>query len=237
MNNDQSSLILKAQQGDQEAKTTLIENNMGLVYASIKRFRTNQAYQDLVQIGCIGLIKAINNFDFSFNVTFSTYAVPIILGEVKRYFRDEGQVKVSRSIKENALKLTRAKEEFIRLNNKEPTIEDLKEATQLDLMDITLALEANQYCASLDATVDQKDGSSLRLDEKIEDTSVQDIPMQLALRQEILKLEQREQLILYYRYEKDYNQSQIAKILNISQVQISRLEKKIYQKLKTKLEE
>ncbi len=237
MNNELQELLIKAQKGDEEAKQQIVENNMGLVYASIKRFRNNQAYQDLVQVGCIGLIKAINNFDFTYNVTFSTYAVPIIVGEVKRYFRDEGQVKVSRSIKENAMKLNKAKEELIRLNNKEPTVEELMKATGLDIMDITLALESSQYCASLDATIDQKDGSSLRIDEKIEDTSIKDIEMSLSLRSEILKLDKRDQLILYYRYEKDFNQSQIAKILNLSQVQVSRLEKKIYQKLKEKLED
>lgn len=237
MNSDLKRLIRNAQQGDEEAKQYLVENNMGLVYSIVRRFRSNQAYQDLVQIGCIGLIKAINNFDFSYDVAFSTYAMPIILGEVKRYFRDEGQMKVSRSIKENAIKLTKAKEELVQRLLREPTFEELSEATGLELMDITLALDCNQYCTSLDASVDQEDGSSLRLDEKIEDPSIKDIPLHLALQQEILKLEQREQLLLYYRYQKEYNQSQIAAILKLSQVQVSRLEKKIYQKLKQRLHE
>lgn len=235
MNFDVQELIKKAQANDEAAKTKLVQSNMGLVYSIVKRFRTNQAYQDLVQIGCMGLVKAINNFDFSYGVTFSTYAMPIILGEVKRYFRDEGQMKVSRSIKENAMKLTKAREELLQTQLREPTFEELREKTGLEMMDITLALDCNQYCTSLDASVDQDDGSALRLDEKIEDPSAKDIPMHLALRQEILQLEQREQLLLYYRYQKEYNQSQIAEILNLSQVQVSRLEKKIYQKLKEKL--
>lgn len=233
--NETLPLIKKAQQGDLQAKQQAIENNMGLVYSVVKRFRQNQSYEDLVQIGCVGLIKAINHFDFSYNVAFSTYAIPIILGEVKRYFRDEGQVKVSRSIKENAMKLTRLKEEFMQKYLKEPSIQDLIELSKLDMMEVTLALESMQYCTSLDSTVDQKDGSSLRLDEKIEEPVHHDIVLLAALEKEILKLEQREQLLLYYRYNKDYNQSKIAEILNLSQVQISRLENRIYQKLKERL--
>ncbi len=237
MNSELKALILSAQQGNIEAKQVVIERNMGLVYSSIKRFRTNQVYPDLVQIGCIGLIKAINNFDFSYNVAFSTYAVPIIMGEVKRYFRDEGQVKVSRSIKENAIKLQKLKEDLVQKIGREPTVHELQEVSGFDMMDLTLAIDSVHYCTSLDANVDQDDGSSMRMEEKIEDTSVVDITLHVALNQEIKGLEQREQLILYYRYQKDFNQSQIAQILNLSQVQVSRLEKKIYQKLKEKLKE
>ncbi len=235
MNNEVQELILKAQGGDLEAKRILVENNSGLVYSIANRFRNNNSYQDIVQIGFIGLIKSINNFDFSFNVAFSTYAVPIILGEIKRYFRDEGQVKVSRSIKENYIKLSKLKEQLTQELDRDPTIEELAQASEMDPMDVTLALECNQYCASLDSSVDQDDGSSMRLEEKIEDKNGLDIPLQLALRQEVNGLEQREQLLLYYRYEKDMNQTEIAKILNLSQVQVSRLEKKIYQKLKERL--
>jgi len=233
--NETLQLIRKAQQGDLQAKQQVVEKNMGLVYSVVKRFRQNQSYEDLVQIGCVGLIKAINHFDFSFEVAFSTYAVPIILGEVKRYFRDEGQIKVSRSIKENAMKLTRIKDEFTQKQLREPTIKELMELSELEMMDITLALESMQYCTSLDSTVDQKDGSSLRLDEKIEEPVQHDIVLLTALEKEILNLEQREQLLLYYRYKKEYNQSKIAEILNLSQVQISRLENRIYQKLKQRL--
>ncbi len=233
--NDVLELIREAQSGNEEARTILVEKNMGLVYTIVKRFRQNPAYQDLVQIGCIGLIKAINNFDFQYKVAFSTYAMPIILGEVKRYFRDEGQMKVSRSIKENALRLAKIKEELIQRNQREPSFEELCEASGLEMMDLVLAMESTQFCTSLDTNVEQKDGSSLRLDEKIEDPGQPDVALHLALRQEIGKLEPREQLLLYYRYEKEYNQSQIAKLLHLSQVQVSRLENRIYRKLKERL--
>lgn len=233
--NEIYELLKKAQQGDEQAKSQLIEMNMGLVYSVVKRFRSNQAYQDLVQIGCIGLMKAINHFDFSYNVTFSTYAMPIIIGEVKRYFRDEGQLKVSRSIKENALKIAKIKEELNQKLQKEPSYEELKEACCLDTTDFLLAIESTQFCASLDSSVDYDDENAMRLDEKIEAGNSKDIVLELSLKEEILKLEAREQLLLYYRYQKGYNQSQIAEKLHLSQVQISRLESRIYQKLKEKL--
>lgn len=233
--NEIYELLRKAQLGDEEAKSQLIENNMGLVYSVVKRFRGNPAYQDLVQIGCIGLIKAINHFDFNYKVTFSTYAMPIILGEVKRYFRDEGQMKVSRSIKENALKIAKIKEELNQKLQKEPSYDELRKASKLDSTDFILAIESTQFCTSLDSSVDYEDENAMRLDEKIEDHHSKDIVLELSLKQEILNLEAREQLLLYYRYQKGYNQSQIAEKLHLSQVQISRLESRIYQKLKEKL--
>lgn len=233
--NEIYELLKKAQLGDEEAKIRLIENNMGLVYSVVNRFKGNQAYPDLVQIGCIGLMKAINHFDFSYNVAFSTYAMPIILGEVKRYFRDEGQMKVSRSIKENALKIAKVKEELNQRLQKEPSYEELKEACDMDTTDFLLAIESTQYCTSLDSSIDHEDENAMRLDERIEAKNVKDIVLQLALKEEIQRLEAREQLLLYYRYQKGYNQSQIAEKLHLSQVQISRLENRIYQKLKEKL--
>lgn len=229
-------LLKRAQAGDMQAKEQLINENMGLVYSITSRFRTHSCYQDLVQIGCIGLMKSILNFDEQFQVRFSTYAVPIILGEIKRFFRDEGQMKVSRSLKENYLKILKAKEILSQRLDHEPSIKELADECLLDETDVILALEANQHVASLDSSTQGKDGSQVRIDERINDGKQQDLELKIALEMEIRNsLSAREQLILYYRYQLDYNQQAIAEKLNISQVQVSRLEKKIYEKLKKQL--
>ena len=229
-------LIHLAQLGDMTARERLMKENMGLVYSITGRFRNHSCYQDLNQIGAMGLLKAILNFDGSFEVRFSTYAVPIILGEIKRFFRDEGQMKVSRSLKENYLKIMKAKEILSQQSHSEPTIAMIAKMCELDEADVILAMEANQQLTSLDSASSGKDGSQMRIDERISDDSNQDIEMKVALEMEIQKtLSQREQMILYYRYHQDLNQQAIAEKLNISQVQVSRLEKKIYEKLKHKL--
>ena len=229
-------LIHLAQLGDMTARERLMKENMGLVYSITGRFRNHSCYQDLNQIGAMGLLKAILNFDGSFEVRFSTYAVPIILGEIKRFFRDEGQIKVSRSLKENYLKIMKAKEILSQQSQSEPTIAMIAKMCELDEADVILAMEANQQLTSLDSASSGKDGSQMRIDERISDDSNQDIEMKVALEMEIQKtLTQREQLILYYRYHQDLNQQAIAEKLSISQVQVSRLEKKIYEKLKHKL--
>lgn len=229
-------LVFKAQSGDMQAREKLMSDNMGLVYSITGRFRNHSCYQDLNQIGAMGLLKAILNFDGSFDVKFSTYAVPIILGEIKRFFRDEGQMKVSRSLKENYLKILKAKEILSQNTESEPTITMIARMCELDESEVILAMEANQQLASLDNTSSGKDGSQLRIDERVGHDASQDIEMKVALEMEIQRsLTQREQLILYYRYHQDLNQQAIAEKLNISQVQVSRLEKKIYEKLKHKL--
>ncbi len=229
-------LLKKAQSGDMQAKEKLMNDNMGLVYSITGRFRSHSCYQDLVQIGCIGLMKSILNFDERFNVRFSTYAVPIILGEIKRFFRDEGQMKVSRSLKENYLKILKAKEILSQQFDHEPTIKEIADECFLDETDVILALEANQHVSSLDCSTRGKDGSQVRIDERVKSGKELDIELKVALEMEIQKsLTAREQLILYYRYQLDYNQQLIAEKLNISQVQVSRIEKKIYEKLKNKL--
>ncbi|MBR5004618.1 MAG: sigma-70 family RNA polymerase sigma factor [Erysipelotrichaceae bacterium] len=229
-------LIHLAQLGDMTARERLMKENMGLVYSITGRFRNHSCYQDLNQIGAMGLLKAILNFDGSFEVRFSTYAVPIILGEIKRFFRDEGQMKVSRSLKENYLKIMKAKEILSQQSQSEPTIAMIAKMCELDEADVILAMEANQQLTSLDSASSGKDGSQMRIDERISDDANQDIEMKVALEMEIQKtLSQREQLIMYYRYHQDLNQQAIAEKLSISQVQVSRLEKKIYEKLEHKL--
>lgn len=225
-----------AQKGNEEAKRICVEKNIGLVWSIVNRFKSSSYQdQDLFQVGCVGLMKAINNFDTSYEVMFSTYAVPIILGEIKRYFRDEGRIKVSRTLKERYLLLLKAKDELIQKLQREPTYKELAEKLECDEAEVILSLEANQFLASMDEAIYQKDGSVIRYEDKAEDKRKQDIPMKIALKMEIGQLDERERLILYYRYDLDYNQQKIAEKLNISQVQVSRLEKKILQKLKEKL--
>lgn len=225
-----------AQKGDSKAKEICVEKNIGLVWSVVNRFKSPSfSSQDLFQIGCVGLMKAINNFDTSYEVMFSTYAVPIILGEIKRHFRDEGRIKVSRTLKERYLSVLKVKDELTQILQREPTYQEIAERLGCDEGEVTLSLEANQFLASMDETIYQKDGSAIRYEDKAEDKRKIDIPMQIALRQEIGHLDERERLLLYYRYDLDYNQQTIAEKLNISQVQVSRLEKKILQKLKEKL--
>ena len=202
------------------------------------RFKNNYYdKEDLFQIGCIGLMKAINNFDFSYNVQFSTYAVPIIMGEIKRYFRDDGTIKVSRQLKELNLKIQKVREKLINQSLKEPTVNDIAEALQVDAQDVILAIEASYYPTSLNEPIYEKDGSTISMEERIEDHHHKMWFEKMALEMEIEKLEDKEKMILDMRYNQDCNQEVIAKKLGISQVQVSRLEKKIIMKLKSKLVE
>ena len=205
--------IQLAQQGDETAKELIVKNNLGLVWSIVHRFKNNYYdKEDLFQIGCIGLMKAINNFDVHYGVQFSTYAVPIIMGEIKRYFRDDGTIKVSRSLKELNIKINKAKEKLITLYGYEPTIQEIAKELEVDVMDVVEAIDASYYPTSM-------------WFEKI------------ALKLEIEKLDEKERLILYMRYQLDFNQEKVAQRLNISQVQVSRLEKKIITKLRKHLNE
>lgn len=224
-----------AQNGDEKAKEICVERNLGLVWSIVNRFSRQNSAQDLFQIGCIGLMKAINHFDRSYNVMFSTYAVPIILGEIKRFFRDDGSIKVSRSLKERYLQVLKVKEVLAQTNQQEPTYREIAQAMNLDEYDVMLAFEANQFLASMDEEFQQKDGSTLTLVDKVESKSLGDIPLKIALKQEIAQLEQRERLLLYLRYDCELNQQKVAERMGISQVQVSRAEKKILAKLKDKL--
>ena len=231
-------LMKRAHQGDKEARDTIVSENLGLVWSIVKRFMNRGVdLEDLFQIGCLGLMKAINNFDMRYQVMFSTYAVPIILGEIKRYFRDEGQMKISRSLKERYLQVQKAREKLAQSLQREATIREIAEALGLQETEVMLALEANQFLASMDEAFYQKDGSSIRLEDKVEDGHSEDVPLKVALKKEIGQLEERERYLIYLRYDLEYNQEAIARKMGISQVQVSRLEKKILAKLKTKLTE
>jgi len=231
-------LIEKARCGDEIAKELVVNQNLGLVWSIVHRFK-NSYYdkEDLFQIGCIGLMKAINHFDTSYQVQFSTYAVPIIMGEIKRYFRDDGTIKVSRSLKELNIKVTKAKEYLQSQNNQEPTIEDVAKYLGVEPQDVVEAIDASYYPTSLNEPIYEKDGSSISMEERVEDKHNKMWFEKIALKMEIDKLDEKEKLILYLRYQLDFNQEKVAKRLNISQVQVSRLEKKIIAKLRSHLNE
>lgn len=230
-------LLEMAQAGDEAAKSQMVEQNLGLVWSLIHRFKQSRIPQDeLFQVGCLGLVKAINNFDASFKVKFSTYAVPIILGEIKRYFRDEGSIHVSRSVKENYLKLSKLRDEMIQTLHREPTYYELAEKSNLDVEDVLQAFEANQFVASMDEPIYDKEGNSTTLEDRMKEPKTIDVVSLLALKDEIKLLEQRDQTFLFYRYYKEMNQDSIAKKFGISQVQVSRMEKRILEYLLHKLE-
>lgn len=237
-------LILRAHEGDKEARDRLVMENMGLVYSVSRRFIGRGCeLEDINQIGTIGLIKAIDKFDDSFDVRFSTYAVPMIAGEIKRFLRDDGMLKVSRSIKENGYRIKKASDELISKNGREATVEELAAATELSVEDVVMALDANTDVESIYRTVYQGDGSEIYLVDKITmadnaATSQGSLPQQekmldiIMLRQLLEELDETERKLISFRYFKEMTQSAVAAELGISQVQVSRLEKKILQKLR-----
>ncbi|MCD7894410.1 MAG: SigF/SigG family RNA polymerase sporulation sigma factor [Erysipelotrichaceae bacterium] len=229
-------LLKRVRLGDEQAKEEVVNDNLGLVWSIVHRFK-NSYYdkEDLFQIGCIGLMKAINNFDTSYDVQFSTYAVPIIMGEIKRYFRDDGTIKVSRSLKELNIKINKAKEILQNQTNKEPTVEEVAQYLKVDKQEVIEAIDASYYPTSLNEPIYEKDGSTIQVEDRLIDKSNTMWFEKLALEIEMEKLDEKEKTIIYLRYHEAYNQETVAQILGISQVQVSRLEKKIVTKLRTRL--
>ena len=230
---DFKEFIIKAQNNDERAKEELVNDNIFLVWSLVHRFN-NSTYEkeELFQIGCVGLIKAINKFDVSYDVTFSTYAVPIILGEIKRHFRDDGAIKVSRSIKELNQKIIKLSDEYLTINNKEISIDELAFKLNVSKADIVLAIDSKYYPTSLNEVIYEKDGSTITIEERIVEKENYSLIDKITLKEEIAKLTPKEQLLIKMRYYMDMNQQDIAKHFNVSQVKISRMEKKILEKLK-----
>lgn len=224
-------LIKRSQNGDDSARDEIVKKNTRLVWSVVQRF-LNRGYEadDLFQIGCIGLIKSIDKFDLSYDVKFSTYAVPMIIGEIQRFIRDDGSIKVSRSLKELNNKIRRKMDELTKESGRTPSIMELSEALDIPKEDIIMALEANQSPHSIYETVYENEGDPITLMDQIaeKDSSWFD---HLALKEAIRQLDSRERLIIYLRYFKDQTQSEVAKRLNISQVQVSRLEKSILEQI------
>ena len=223
------ALIRKSHDGDKEAREQLVEENVGLVWCVVRRFygRGTEA-EDLFQIGSIGLLKAIDKFDLSYDVKFSTYAVPMISGEIKRFLRDDGMIKVSRSLKELAARSLQAREKLTDRLGREPTLEELSVEMGVDKEEIVQAMEAGSEVESLYRPIHQKEGSEEkeRREERILDRMV--------LKQLIESLEPKERQLIYLRYFAEKTQSDVGKIMGISQVQVSRLEKRILEDLRRK---
>lgn len=235
---DTIELIKRSKEGDKEARNQIVTENIGLVWSIVRRFAgRGHEMEDLFQIGSIGLIKAIDKFDISYDVKFSTYAVPMITGEIKRFLRDDGMLKVSRSLKEIAVKIKGLREKYSNLYGRDPTIDELVDELGVEKEDILMALETGAEVESLYKTIHQGDGSPIYLIDKLAETKdeSENIVDKLALREIIASLDEREQEIIKLRYFKDRTQTDIAKELGISQVQVSRMEKRILKIMKERL--
>lgn len=229
------ALIQKSHEGDKAAREQLVEENVGLIWCVVKRFYgRGLENEDLFQIGSIGLLKAIDKFDLSYDVKFSTYAVPMISGEIKRFLRDDGMIKVSRTLKELSYKMFQTREKLLDLLGREPTIEELAEKMQIDKEEIVEALEAGSEVESIYKPIHQKEGNEIRLMDKLEEKEHREekILDHMLLQQLLGTLEKEERTLIYMRYFQDKTQSQVGKELGISQVQVSRMEKKIMENLR-----
>ena len=228
-------LIRQAKEGNKEAQTALVEENSGLIWSVVTRFQ-GRGYdkEDLYQIGSIGLLKCIENFDLERKVKFSTYAVPLIMGEIKRFLRDDGLVKVSRSLKEASYKIKREKEHYEKLYNREPTLKEIAATLDMEEEDILMALESSQEVCSLHQVIYQNEGDEIHLEDKLEQqTNFIEQTVDTIYVQELLqKLNKEERKLIELRYFQNQTQAVIAQVMGISQVQVSRMEKKILEKLR-----
>lgn len=227
-NEEKDELFRRIKEGDEEARELYIKGNLRLVLSVIKRFsNSNENVDDLFQIGCIGLIKAIDNFDSTLNVKFSTYAVPMIIGEIRRYIRDNNSIRVSRSLRDTAYKAIYAKEGYMKKNLKEPTINEIAEEIGISKEDIVFALDAIQSPVSLHEPVYTENGDSLYVMDQISDkkNKEENWVEELSLSEAMKKLSERENYIIQLRFFEGKTQMEVAKEIDISQAQVSRLEK------------
>ena len=234
------ALIERSHHGDKDAREQLVEENMGLVWSVVRRFTGRGTdTEDLFQIGAMGLLKAIDKFDLSFDVKFSTYAVPMIAGEIKRFLRDDGLVKVSRTLKENCWRIKRETQEFRLRTGREPTMEELSALTDLLPEEIAQALESSAEVESIYRTIPQKDGSEVcllyRMENQSQGNGMQQLLNRVVLEQLLLELPDMERRLIIMRYMQDKTQSEVARVLGVSQVQVSRLEKRILRQMRDKL--
>ncbi len=225
-------LIKLAQQGDQEAGETLVRNNSGLIWSVAKRFVGRGAeMEDLYQLGCLGFIKAVNGFDLEFGTQFSTYAVPKIAGEIRRFLRDDGAVKVSRTLKEQAAAIKTIRNHLTTALGREPTLSEISRQSGLTPEEIATAENATASVESIHRELGE-DGFSL--ESILSDSNAEDAWMdKIALQQAVEKLPEREALVIKLRYYHELTQDRVAKVLGVSQVQVSRIEKKSLQDLRS----
>ena len=231
--------IKRAQEGDKFEMDRLIRENNGLIWSIVKRFM-NRGYEveDLYQIGCIGFIKSIKRFDTNFEVKLSTYSVPYILGEIKRFIRDDGPIKISRSIKELNVKINELKRQYL-LNGKEITLEQICKELKIQKEDAIIAMESTNAVESMDAAAnaENKDGKQITIFDKMSTGKNEEeiITNKMVVNQLINELQDRDKEIILLRFFKDKTQTEVAKILGISQVQVSRIERKVLNEMKSKL--
>lgn len=228
-------LLKRAHEGDEKAREEMILRNVGLVWSVVRHFAGRGCeLEDLYQIGCIGLLKAVDKFDTGFDVKFSTYAVPMITGEIKRFLRDDGMIKVSRSVKELGMKVRATREQLTHKNGTEPTLEEIAQCLGVSREEAAASLEAAAEVESLYKTVGTSEDQSLCLIDKLQDEreEQEQLMNQMVLKQLMDTLEEKEREIITRRYFENQTQSQIAADLHISQVQVSRLERKILLKMR-----
>lgn len=226
---DTLTLINRAHQGDKLARDKILIENTGLIWSIVRRF-LNRGHEgeDLFQIGCIGMLKAIDRFDTEFDVAFSTYAVPMIAGEIRRFIRDDGIVKISRKIKENQMKIMHQREIYINEKKQELTIEELEKVCDLTKEEIVMAMDASRNVESIDKEMYSKDSAYTLMDLAEDDTNIEETVLNKIMVQQLMDmLESKERKIINLRYFKNKTQSQVAKEMGMTQVQVSRLEKKI----------
>jgi len=231
-------LINEAQEGSKEAAGTLIEENAGLIWSVVRKF-SGRGYEldDLYQIGAMGLLKCIQKFDMSFGVKFSTYAIPMIMGEIKRFLRDDGLIKVSRPLKELAIKAKYIQEDLIKKTGEPPTISEIAATLDVSREDLVMALEAGKEVESLYQTIYQGDGSPIYLIDKLDmaEGNSPEIVDIIALKEILTKLSPKERRIIMLRYFEEKTQMEIAREIGVSQVQVSRIEKRIIENLRESL--
>jgi len=236
---EMKELLSKAKAGDSYARDRLINCNLKLVFNLVKRFQ-NRGYdlEDLFQIGCIGLIKAIDKFDPGYDVKFSTYAVPMIVGEIRRFLRDDNPVKVSRSVKETAYKIQQMRDMLTARLGREPSVGEVAAELGLSREEVVIALEAAQAPASIYETLHQDDGDPVYLLDQLRDKEDGDAPWleRISVKELLDNLPERDRLIISWRFFEDKTQSDIALRLGLSQVQVSRLERQALKKLKEMME-
>jgi len=227
--------IKRSQSGDQTARDILVERNVRLVWSVVQRF-LNRGYdsEDLFQIGCIGLIKSIDKFDLSYQVKFSTYAVPMIIGEIQRFIRDDGTIKVSRSLKELGHKIRREKESLTKTLSRSPTVLEIADVLDISPEEVVHAEDAVRRPHSIHETVYQNEGDPITLLDQLSEDE-ENWFNKIMISDIVKTLEPREQLIVYLRYYQDQTQAEVAERIGISQVQVSRLEKKILSLLKEQM--
>ncbi|MDE6274114.1 MAG: SigB/SigF/SigG family RNA polymerase sigma factor [Clostridiales bacterium] len=239
MLNEQDTLhyLRLAKEGDNAAKETLISNNTSLLKSILRRYLGKGVeYDDLYSLACMGFLKAIAGFDEGFGVRFSTYAVPMIAGEIKRFLRDDGSIKVSRAMKKTARDINRYIEEYSNEHGKQPTVKELAAAFSMDEGEVVFTLGSSRMPVSIYEQSDYKDEKSVTLAEKLPaKDNPEDMLDKMLLKQAIEKLPEREKKIVFLRYFRDMTQSEVARLIGVSQVQISRIESRLMEKFKREL--